>query len=150
MICDIAPVVPEGIRHEVELARHTARLAAIAQAIATTLNQHAAVSLTAEGYTVRDAGYLMNLSSQRISQLVAQQRNRAEESTEASTTFESVVESLLVQLLSAADGLSDTSSQTGEPRQREEHGPRRTPTEKQPTSGKKRATAKSGPLTASA
>ena len=99
----IAPVVPEGIRHEVELARNTARLAAIAQAIATTLNQHAAVSLTAEGYTVRDAGYLMNLSSQRISQLVAQQRNRAEESTEASTTFESVVESLLAQLLSAAE-----------------------------------------------
>ncbi len=99
----IEPVVPEGIRHEVELARNTARLAAIAQAIATTLNQHAAVSLTAEGYTVRDAGYLMNLSSQRISQLVAQQRNRAEESTKASTTFESVVESLLAQLLSAAD-----------------------------------------------
>ena len=99
----IAPVVPEGIRHEVELARNTARLAAIAQAIATTLNQYAAVSLTAEGYTVRDAGYLMNLSSQRISQLVAQQRNRAEESTEASTTFESVVESLLAQLLSAAE-----------------------------------------------
>ena len=99
----IAPVVPEGIRHEVELARNTARLAAIAQAIATTLNQHAAVSLTAEGYTVRDAGYLMNLSSQRISQLVAEQRNRVEESTEASTTFESVVESLLAQLLSTAD-----------------------------------------------
>ena len=73
---NIAPVVPEGIRHEVELARNTARLAAIAQAIATTLNQYAAVSLTAEGYTVRDAGYLMNLSSQRISQLVAQQRAR--------------------------------------------------------------------------
>ena len=99
----IAPVVPEGIRHEVELARNTARLAAIAQTIATTLNQHAAVSLTAEGYTVRDAGYLMNLSSQRISQLVAEQRNRVEESTEASTTFESVVESLLAQLLSAAE-----------------------------------------------
>ena len=146
----IAPVVPEGIRHEVELARNTARLAAIAQTIATTLNQHAAVSLTAEGYTVRDAGYLMNLSSQRISQLVAQQRNRAEESTEASTTFESVVESLLAQLLSAADGLSDTSSQTGETRQREEQVRRRTPTEKQRMSGKKRATAKNGPLTASA
>ena len=36
----------------------------------------------------------------------------------AATTFESVVESLLAQLLSAADGLSDTSSQTGETYQR--------------------------------
>ena len=119
---NIAQVVPEGIRHEVELARNT----------------------------VRDAGCLMNLSSQRISQLVAQQRTQVEASTSESPTFDSVVESLLVQLLSAADGLSDTSSQTGKPRQREEHGPRRTPIEKQRTSGKRRATAKSGPLTASA
>ncbi|NQW73333.1 MAG: hypothetical protein HQ453_11420 [Actinobacteria bacterium] len=147
---NIAPVVPEGIRHEVELARNTARLAAIAQAIATTLNQYAAVSLTAEGYTVRDAGYLMNLSSQRISQLVAQQRTQAEASTSESPTFDSVVESLLAQLLSAVDGLSDTSSQTGETYQREEHGRRRTPMKKQPTTGKRRATAKSGPLTVSA
>ena len=87
---NIAPVVPEGIRHEVELARNT----------------------------VRDAGYLMNLSSQRISQLVAQQRTQVEASTSESPTFDSVVESLLAQLLSAADGLSDTSSQTGETYQR--------------------------------
>ena len=68
----------------------------------------------------------------------------------AATTFESVVESLLAQLLSAADGLSDTSSQTGETRQREEQVRRRTPTEKRRPSGKMRATAKNGPLTASA
>ena len=146
----IAPVVPEGIRHEVELARNTARLAAIAQAIATVVPEGIRHEVELARNTVRHAGYLMNLSSQRISQLVAQQRTQVEASTSESPTFDSVVESLLVQLLSAADGLSDTSSQTGKPRQREEHGPRRTPMEKQRTSGKRRATAKSGPLTASA
>ncbi len=78
---NIEPVVPDGIRREVELARSTAHVATLAQAMATSLNQHA-----------------------------AQQRYQAKDATSESAEFDSVVESLLEQLLAAMAGLTVTSS----------------------------------------
>lgn len=63
-------VLPEEFREALALAQQRRAEASLAQEEAALANRRAARELSARGYTVRDIGDLMNVSPQRVSQLV--------------------------------------------------------------------------------
>lgn len=63
-------ILPEAFREALEEARHLRAEAAAAAAASGAANRRAARVLSAQGYTVRDIGQLMDVSPQRVSQLV--------------------------------------------------------------------------------
>ncbi len=68
-------VKPE-VSEEVEQARRARESLREAEEAANAATERAAVWLVRHGYTVRDAGQLLELSPQRVSQLTAKKRNR--------------------------------------------------------------------------
>jgi predicted transcriptional regulator len=63
--------LPEDLREDVEIASVVANIAEIAQDAAAVARRVVALKLQEQGLTVRDIGRVLNLSSQRISQLVS-------------------------------------------------------------------------------
>ena len=65
-----------GLRDAVEAALRERERAAAAQDAASTAMRHAVSEIRASGYTSRDAGMLLGVSNQRISQIERQAANR--------------------------------------------------------------------------
>jgi len=65
-----------GVREAVEAALRERERAAAAQESASTAMRHAVSEVRASGYTSRDAGMLLGVSNQRISQIERQVPDR--------------------------------------------------------------------------
>jgi hypothetical protein len=65
-----------GVREAVEAALRERERASAAQDAASTAMRHAVSEVRASGYTSRDAGMLLGVSNQRISQIERQDRER--------------------------------------------------------------------------
>jgi predicted transcriptional regulator/predicted RNase H-like HicB family nuclease len=63
--------IPEEIRVQVEAAKQLAELSEEFQSLTAQLRRQLAADLRDSGFTVRDSGELIGVSSQRISQLLA-------------------------------------------------------------------------------
>lgn len=75
---EVTSVLEERLRAQIDAAISLSKIAEEAQQAATRLNQVVARNLKDEGMSVRDSGTLMDVSSQRISQLIAQQLAHSE------------------------------------------------------------------------
>jgi predicted RNase H-like HicB family nuclease len=78
---EVTPEVPSPVSQALE-ARRAARLA---EEIAERATAAAAQALLDDGYTVRDAGALLGLSPQRISQIAPSAAKRADDETPPAT-----------------------------------------------------------------
>jgi hypothetical protein len=76
---DLNIEMPENLRDDVELARATTRISELAQHAATVARRVVALRLQEQGFTVRDIGQVLGLSSQRISQLISGDGARADD-----------------------------------------------------------------------
>jgi predicted RNase H-like HicB family nuclease len=65
-----------GVREAVETALRERERASVAQDAASTTMRHAVSEIRASGYTSRDAGMLLGVSNQRISQIERQDKER--------------------------------------------------------------------------
>jgi predicted RNase H-like HicB family nuclease len=65
-----------GVREAVETALRERERASVAQEAASTAMRHAVSEIRASGYTSRDAGMLLGVSNQRISQIERQDKER--------------------------------------------------------------------------
>lgn len=77
----VVPEVPSPVSHALE-ARQAARLA---QEVADQATAAAALALLNDGYTVRDAGALLGLSPQRISQIAPSAARRSDDEPRPTT-----------------------------------------------------------------
>lgn len=66
---DLEPQLPIEVQRNVDAVREASQLAVAAQESAARLREWLARMLVDDGYTTRDAGRIMGLSSQRVSQL---------------------------------------------------------------------------------
>ncbi len=74
---ELAPVLPEPVSDEVERARQAVRALAEQQRAAAALSRQAATRLADVGLTGADVATLLEISPQRVSQLLASSRARA-------------------------------------------------------------------------
>jgi plasmid maintenance system antidote protein VapI len=75
---EVTSVLEERLRAQIDAAIGLSKIADETQQAATRLNQVVARNLKEAGMSVRDSGTLMDVSSQRISQLIAQQLTLSE------------------------------------------------------------------------
>ena len=98
--------VPSDIRVPVDAARQLAELSEEFQSLTAHLRRQLAVHLRDSGFTVRDSGELMGVSSQRISQLLA---DAGQQSSQADIS--ELVESITDQLKPAQRLLDELNRQ---------------------------------------
>jgi len=74
----IAIEVPDDLGARIQSATELSRLAGDLQTLALQVKRNVAAELHAQGYSVRDSGSLLGVSSQRISQLISEHRRAAD------------------------------------------------------------------------
>jgi predicted transcriptional regulator/predicted RNase H-like HicB family nuclease len=67
--------VPEGVQVHVDTAKQLAQLSEELQSLTAHLRRKIAVYLRDSGFTVRDSGELLGVSSQRVSQLLTESKD---------------------------------------------------------------------------
>ncbi len=93
--------VPDELGGRIESATELTRLASDLQSLALQIKRSVAAELHAQGYSVRDSGSLLGVSSQRISQLIAEHRQSADAtypSTEVLVAFDERLHAVVAPL----------------------------------------------------
>ncbi len=94
--------VPEEIRMQVDAARQLAELSEEFQSLTAHLRRQLAAHLRESGFTVRDSGELIGVSSQRISQLLADVSRESSPSV-----INELVDNITIQLKPAQELLDE-------------------------------------------
>jgi hypothetical protein len=94
--------VPDDLGARIESATELTRLATDLQALALQAKRSVAAELHMQGYSVRDSGSLLGISSQRVSQLIAEHRHLADSvypSAEVLVTFDERLHAVVAPLV---------------------------------------------------
>lgn len=94
--------VPDDLSARIASATELTRLATDLQALALQAKRSVAAELHMQGYSVRDSGSLLGISSQRVSQLIAEHRHIADSvypSVEVLVTFDERLHAVVAPLV---------------------------------------------------
>jgi predicted transcriptional regulator/predicted RNase H-like HicB family nuclease len=104
-IVNVVVEIPQEIRLQVDAAKRLAELSDEFQSLTAELRRQIATDLQKSGYTARDSGELIGISSQRISQMLAEHRH----SGNPSSSLTELIDELTEQLQPAQDLLAEVS-----------------------------------------